>query len=169
MSRPSLDEYYMNMLALVASRSTCSRRAVGAIVTDERGHLIATGYNGVPSKIPHCVDVPCAGATDAKGDTSRCIAIHAETNSIVQAGDRLRDATRMYCTCSPCFSCCKLIATTNIRRIVFRSLYADREGLSLFRALGVQLFRWHDSKDEEFEPITFARHECMCDDHLEVI
>jgi dCMP deaminase len=141
MSRPSLDEYFVKMLDLVATRSTCRRRNVAAILTDETGHLISTGYNGVPAGFPHCTDEPCPGAADAAGDTSKCMAIHAENNAIIQAGGRLRDATRLYCSCSPCFSCTKLILGTNVRTIVVKEVYADTYGIQLLKVKGVKLLQ----------------------------
>lgn len=140
MPRPTLDEYFVKMLDLVASRSTCRRRNVACIITNDKGQIISTGYNGVPSGLPHCIDIPCAGAGDKSGDNTRCLAIHAEQNALLQAGSKLYEATRLYCSCSPCFSCAKLIAGTKIKRIVAKELYADVQGLELLRAAGVNLY-----------------------------
>jgi deoxycytidylate deaminase len=85
----------------------------------------------------HCIDFPCPGAGDKSGDNSKCQAIHAETNAIIQAGDRLKDAAIMYCSTTPCFNCCKLICTTNIKKIFARELYADEQGLELLKLKAV--------------------------------
>jgi dCMP deaminase len=140
--RPNLDEYMFNILDQVASRSTCTRRSVGAIVTDEKGHIIATGYNGVPSGLPHCTDEPCAGAIDISGNNERCLAIHAEQNALLQSGDRVRFATRLYCSCTPCFNCSKLVLGTPIKTVLVQKEYADTRGLELLKRGGVRVFKF---------------------------
>ena len=140
MRRPNIDEYMMNILRVVATRATCARRRVGAVITDEKGHILATGYNGVPSGFPHCTDTPCAGAGDQPGDNTKCCAVHAETNAILQAGDRIAKATRMYCSATPCFSCAKLLIGTPIKVVIAEQLYADRAGLSLLNRGHITVF-----------------------------
>jgi dCMP deaminase len=127
----SIDEYYMRMLTLVASRSTCVRRAVGAIIVNDRNHILATGYNGVPRYMTHCIDEPCKGASDTPGDTSNCMAVHAEQNAILQCHD-MWDAYTLYVSCTPCFVCAKMICNTNIRRIIVAHEYADKRAYDLF-------------------------------------
>lgn len=122
MANLSHDEYYTQMLRLVAQRSTCVRRSVGAIIVDERHRVLSTGYNGVPSGFPHCIDVPCAGAEDLSGDTRRCMAVHAEINAILQC-QRLDLARTMYVSCVPCFECAKAIANTPIHHIIALAPY----------------------------------------------
>jgi len=123
--RPSKDEYFLHMLELVAARSTCIRRTVGAIITDADGIVLATGYNGTPRGFTHCIDRICKGGQDAAGDTSRCMAVHAEQNAIIQCTD-LRRAHTIYVSCSPCFVCAKMIANTSIKRVVCVTEYPDR-------------------------------------------
>lgn len=139
MTRPSLDEYYLAMLKLVASRATCRRRQVAAILTDAKGVLISTGYNGVPSGMPHCIDAPCRGATDQAGNNDNCLAIHAEQNCLLRAGDRLRYAHTLYCSTVPCFNCAKLVVSAGIKKVVAASVYADQRGLELLRQAGVMI------------------------------
>jgi dCMP deaminase len=128
--RPNLDEYMLQLLPLLASRGTCPRRRVAAIVTDESGHLLGTGYNGVAAGFPHCVDIPCPGAIDQPGNNSRCEAQHAEANAILQGGANLIRATRLYCSCTPCFNCAKLIVAAAIPCVVVTELYqGDLSGL----------------------------------------
>lgn len=142
--RPSIEEYFTSMLALVASRATCPRRAVGAIVTDEHGRVLATGYNGVPRRVPHCDDdVPCPGRGDPPGDTSRCMAVHAETNALLQCA-RLDLARVIYVTCVPCFQCAKAIANTPIRRVVVLGDYSESRGADVLQMCGVEVFRLED-------------------------
>jgi len=128
--------YFFNILDQVASRSTCVRRAVGAIITDEEGHILATGYNGPPSDFDHCTDHPCRGAGDKPGDTSNCMAVHAEQNALLQCL-RPELAHTMYCTCVPCFVCAKMIANTKIKTIFAKQSYADERGLDVLLLAGI--------------------------------
>lgn len=128
--RPSIREYFLLMLTLVASRSTCTRRKVGAIIVDENNKVLATGYNGVPKNFPHCIDSPCAGATDTPGNNDNCMAVHAEQNALLQCVDIDR-ARIMYCSCIPCFACAKIIANTKISYVVCIEKYADTRGLAV--------------------------------------
>jgi len=130
------DEYYLQMLDLVAARSTCARRAVGAIITDTKHHILSTGYNGVPSGFTHCIDTPCVGRYDPPGDSSRCMAVHAEQNALLQCS-RLDLAAVMYTSCVPCFTCAKMIVNTHITRVVALKTYADTTGLSVLEAAGI--------------------------------
>lgn len=123
------------MLKLVANRSTCIRRKVGAIITDKEGHVLSTGYNGVPKNFDHCIDVPCLGATDKSGDTSQCMAVHAEQNALLQCSDLSR-ASVMYASCTPCFVCAKMIVNTNIGAIICIEEYADKSGLTVLLEAG---------------------------------
>ncbi len=134
-TRPSKSEYFIQMLHLVASRSTCIRRAVGAIITDKDGHVLSTGYNGVPKSFNHCIDHPCAGAADTPGNTANCMAVHAEANAILQCSDLTRAHT-IYCSCAPCFACAKLISNTSIEKVVCETDYADKRGLNVLLTKG---------------------------------
>lgn len=133
--RLSKTEYFLQMLHLVSARSTCVRRKVGAIITDEDGHVLSTGYNGVPKTFPHCTDRNCSGATDTPGNTDNCMAIHAEANAILQCSD-LNRACTIYCSCSPCFTCAKLIANTNIKRVICQETYSDKRGINILLTKG---------------------------------
>lgn len=124
------------MLDLVAARSTCIRRAVGAIITDEDGHVLSTGYNGVPRDFDHCISVPCIGAGDRPGDNTNCMAVHAEQNALLQCSD-ISSAHTMYCSCVPCFICAKMIANTNIKRIVAKETYSDTRGFDVLMDAGI--------------------------------
>ncbi len=132
--RPTIDAYYASMLKLVASRSTCPRRQVGAIIVDHNGHVVSTGYNGVPSGYPHCIDVPCPGRSDESGNTARCYAVHAEANALLQASS-LEFAHTIYCSTQPCFECCKLIANTGIVNVYYLESYPDTRGIEMLKAL----------------------------------
>jgi len=137
--RLSHDQYYLAMLKLVAQRSTCVRRAVGAIIVDEKNRVLSTGYNGVPSGFQHCSAIhPCAGALDLSGDTRQCMAVHAEQNALLQCS-RLDLAHTLFVSCSPCFTCAKLLANTSIRRVVCLEVYADPLGAFVLEQARVRI------------------------------
>lgn len=138
MTRLTHDEYYLQMLDLVSVRSTCGRRAVGAIIVDQKHRVLSTGYNGVPWGRTHCTDEPCAGRYDVAGNNTRCEAVHAEVNAILQCKN-LDLAWKIYVTCSPCFSCVKMLCNTAIRTIVCIERYTDVYGLQLLQAQGITL------------------------------
>lgn len=131
--RPTHDEYFLKMLSLVAGRSTCARRAVGAIIVTSDHRVLSTGYNGVPKNFHHCTEIPCPGVDDERGNTSRCQAVHAEVNAILQCRD-IDKAYTIYVSCTPCFQCAKMICNTNIQRVVVLEEYADKEGLAMLAA-----------------------------------
>ena len=137
-SRLSKTEYFLKILDLVAARSTCIRRAVGAIITDKEGHVLSTGYNGTPEDFDHCTDNPCRGASDKPGDSSNCMAVHAEANALLQCSQLFRAHT-MYCSCLPCFQCAKMICNTNIEVIIAKERYADTRGLDILLDRGITI------------------------------
>lgn len=137
-SRLDKRDYFLEMLNLVSNRSTCIRRKVGAIITDREGRVLSTGYNGVPRDFDHCIDTPCAGATDKAGDTSSCMAVHAEQNALLQCPD-LNRAHTLYVSCVPCFVCSKMIANTNIEVVICLTDYADQRGKIVLLDRGITL------------------------------
>lgn len=121
--RPDYDSWFMEIALVVSLRSTCARRAVGAVIVDIENRILSTGYNGVPSGVRHCTEVPCEGASLPSGSgLDVCQALHAEQNAIARL-ERVRQAHTLYCTTSPCMMCTKLIAATPIRRIVAMQAY----------------------------------------------
>lgn len=139
MPRPSLDEIYLKILPIQAERATCARRKVAAIITDVRGVVLGTGINGVPAHFPHCTDAPCPGAADEPGNNENCRAVHAEQNAIMQAGDRIEKAWTIYCSCTPCFACAKMICNTPIRRVVVNEPYADERGAAMLKYARIEV------------------------------
>ena len=145
MSRPSWDEYFMRMAVLAASRSTCLRRHVGAVIVKER-MVLSTGYNDTPRGLPNCGEGGCARcASEAPSGTGldTCLCIHAEQNSVVQAayhGVSVAGAT-IYTTHQPCLTCAKLIVNAGIRRIVYAGEYPDPLAAEMIRQAGVTLDR----------------------------
>jgi dCMP deaminase len=133
--RPAWDEYFMHVAETVATRATCPRAIVGAVlVRDHR--ILTTGYNGAPRHVAHCGDVGCEIVND------HCIrAVHAEANAIVQGalhGVGLEGATA-YCTHQPCVGCAKLFISAGVKRIVYRDPYLDPFSQRLLREAGVEL------------------------------
>ncbi len=133
--RASWDEYFMAVAREVASRSTCDRKHVGAVIARDK-MILTTGYNGSVRGLAHCDD---EGHLMEDGHCVRTV--HAEANAIAQAarnGVRL-DAAGIYVTASPCFGCFKLIANSGLQRIVFAEFYRDERIFSLSQQLGIQL------------------------------
>jgi dCMP deaminase len=121
--RISLDESFMTTAFVLSMRSTCQRRRVGCVLIDEHKHIIATGYNGVPSGAPHCIDGGCAGVGLNSGDgLDRCESIHAEQNALLQCSNVMNIHT-VYTTTFPCMHCFKMIANTGCKRLVYYEDY----------------------------------------------
>ncbi|MFW5488433.1 MAG: deoxycytidylate deaminase [Desulfovibrio sp.] len=122
-------EYFMRIAHVVSERSTCLRRKVGAIaVRDKR--ILATGYNGAPAGLKHCLDIGCLREKLQVPSGQRhelCRALHAEQNVIIQAaasGVSLEGAT-LYCTTQPCLICTKMLINVGIRTMYFSESYPD--------------------------------------------
>ena len=133
--RVSWEEYFMNIAREVATRSTCDRKHVGAVIV--RGKTIsATGYNGSIRGLAHCDE---AGH---EMENTHCVrTIHAEANAIVQSarhGVRLEDS-EIYVTASPCYDCFKLIANAGINKIYFGEFYRDEQIMEHAKELGIEL------------------------------
>jgi dCMP deaminase len=141
MTRPSWDEYFMEITHLVARRSTCLRRQVGAVLVKDK-NILATGYNGAPSGVAHCLDVGCLREQMGIPSGERhelCRGLHAEQNAIIQAakhGTNIDDST-LYCTTMPCIICSKMIINAGIRRIVFQEGYADSLAAQMIAESGI--------------------------------
>lgn len=134
--RLSKDEYFTEMASLVSQRATCARRRVGCVLVNSRGHVLATGYNGVPSGSVHCTDTPCAGAGFPSGQgLDHCEAVHAEQNALLQCRD-IFDIETAYVTTMPCMTCTKLLLNTSCQRIVYIESYPHSEATEFWRKNG---------------------------------
>ena len=133
--RASWDEYFMNIAAVVSSRSTCDRKMVGAVIVRDRT-ILSTGYNGSVRGLPHCDEV------GHMMENGHCVAtIHAEANAIIQAaknGVRI-EGGNLYVTASPCWSCFKQCANAGIKRICYGEFYRDERSFEVARQLGIEL------------------------------
>ena len=125
--RPGLDEYFMDIARVVAKRSTCLRRQVGAVIVKGK-QIVSTGYNGAPAGHPHCAEVGCARVGVPSGQRSEiCRAAHAEQNAInfaARYGIPIDGAT-IYTTSYPCSWCAKSIINSGIKEVIFGEDYPD--------------------------------------------
>ena len=144
-NRPSWNTYFMDITRLVAKRSTCLRRAVGAVIVKDR-RILATGYNGAPSNVTHCKDAGCLREklNVPSGEKHElCRGIHAEQNAIIQAayhGVSIKGAT-LYCTNLPCSICAKMIINAGIKTIYYVEGYADSISEDMLKEADIQLIR----------------------------
>jgi len=141
--RPSWDEYFMRIAMEVAKRSTCLRRQVGAVVVLDK-RILATGYNGAPSGLPHCSEVGCLRERLQVPSGQRhelCRGLHAEMNALLQGaryGISMQGAT-LYSTLVPCSLCSKMIINTGIVRVVAAAEYPDTYAREMLIQAGVRL------------------------------
>ncbi len=155
-SRPSWDEYFMQLAGVVSSRSTCLRRRVGALIVRDK-RILATGYNGAPSGIPHCLDVGCLRQqmNIPSGERQElCRGLHAEQNAIIQAGLHgvsLRGGT-IYVTLAPCTTCAKMIINAGLKRVVYRDTYTEDLGMQMMVQAGIEIGQWDDEQRKAVAP-----------------
>ena len=133
MGRVSWERYFMNLAIQAATRSTCPRKHVGAVIVRDKT-ILSTGYNGSVRGAPHCTEAGCLMEND------HCVrTVHAEANALVQAahhGVRLEGA-EIYVTASPCFNCFKLIVNAGIRSVHYGEFYRDDKVLRFAEDLGI--------------------------------
>ncbi len=140
--RPSWDEYFLAITRAVATRATCSRRAVGAVIVKDK-RILSTGYNGAPVGMRHCNHAD--GGDMLNGHCAR--STHAEQNAIVQAaryGISIAGGT-MYCTDHPCLTCAKLAINAGLVRVVYEDAYPDELAAQMLAEARVQLDRMSGS------------------------
>jgi dCMP deaminase len=139
----------MEITRLVARRSTCLRRSVGAVLVKDK-NILATGYNGAPSGVAHCLDVGCLREQLAVVPGERhelCRGLHAEQNAIIQAakhGTNINGAT-LYCTTMPCIICSKMLINAGILRIVYAQGYPDQLAEEMIEEAGIEAKRFDES------------------------
>lgn len=141
--RPTWDEYFIGIADLVSKRSSCLRRRVGAVLVKDK-NILATGYNGVPSKIRHCSEVGCIRQklNIPSGERHElCRGLHAEQNAFLQAalhGTSVKGAS-LYSTTQPCIICAKMIINAGISEIVIRGDYPDKMSKDLLHEARVKV------------------------------
>ncbi|OIN96003.1 MAG: cytidine deaminase [Deltaproteobacteria bacterium CG1_02_45_11] len=150
--RPAWKTYFMEIAELVAKRSTCLRRAVGAVIVKDK-RILSTGYNGAPSGIKHCIDTGCLREKLNVASGKRhelCRGIHAEQNAIIQAafyGVSIKGGT-LFCTNLPCSICAKMIINAGLEKIYYKSGYADSLSLEMLQEAGVKVIKLDNSNQE---------------------
>lgn len=150
--RVSWQTYFMNMAIHASTRSTCTRRQIGAVLVREN-HIVSTGYNGSPKGQAHCLDVGCLRdelSIPSGTQHEICRAAHAEQNALAQAayhGITTKD-TILYCTASPCSICAKMLINAGIREIYYMEEYTDECARKILMGAGVCLI--HKPEKLEF-------------------
>jgi dCMP deaminase len=141
--RPSWDAYFMRMAFLVAERSTCLRRRVGAVIVKDK-RILTTGYNGAPRGLRHCGETGCLREKLNIPSGQRqeiCRGLHAEQNAIIQAaifGVNI-DGSMIYTTNFPCITCAKMIINAGIKKIVYADDYPDELSKDMLAESKVEL------------------------------
>ena len=144
LARPPWENYFMEIARVVATRSSCLRRQVGAVVVKNR-QILATGYNGVPRGLRHCDEVGCLRQQLGVPSGERhelCRGLHAEQNAIIQAayhGVAISGA-EIYCTHQPCAVCAKMLVNADIVAVYFSGSYPDSLAMEVFEEAGIKLF-----------------------------
>ncbi|MBU4346838.1 MAG: cytidine/deoxycytidylate deaminase family protein [Candidatus Omnitrophica bacterium] len=142
-NRPSWDEYFLEVACLVSKRATCLRRRVGAVLVKDK-KILATGYNGAPSGLKHCIDIGCLREKLKIPSGQRhelCYGLHAEQNVILQAalyGTSTKDSI-LYITNQPCIICAKMLINAGIKEIVTSAGYPDRLAKQFLKAAGIKI------------------------------
>jgi dCMP deaminase len=141
--RPTIDEYFIQFANLAATRSTCIRRQVGAVLVRNK-HILSTGYNGAPANMDHCTTKTCLRLTTGVKPGERhelCRGVHAEQNAIIQCalhGLSSRNST-LYVTHSPCTICAKMLINAGVKRVVIKRKYPDEDGIQLLKESRVEI------------------------------
>lgn len=145
MSRVDWNKYFISIAKTVATRSTCIRKHVGAVIVKDK-NILATGYNGSICRLPHCDDV---GHMMSDGHCVRTV--HAEVNAIIQAaknGTSINGAV-IYVTASPCWECFKCIANAGIKEVYFSEFYRDKRIFEAALELDIGLLHVKDESEKE--------------------
>jgi len=126
----------MNLVNVVATRSTCVRRKVGCVLVDWHKNVVATGYNGVPRGTDHCIDCPCPGAQSKSGtNLDMCRSIHAEANALMQCSN-VNDARTAYVTASPCVHCARMLLNSGVKHVIYGVEYPHPEAFFEWQGTG---------------------------------
>lgn len=152
--RPGWNQYFLELATLVASRSTCLRRQVGAVlVRNER--IISTGYNGAPRGLGHCLELGCLREEMQIPSGHRyelCRGVHAEQNAIINAafyGVSTQD-TVLYCTNQPCLICARMIINAGIVKVVHRGNFDDKLAIQFLQEAGIEIVEIPLAIEKEF-------------------
>ncbi|MHC4914248.1 MAG: deoxycytidylate deaminase [Planctomycetota bacterium] len=144
-SRPSWDDYFLKIAGDVAERATCLRRHVGAVLVRDK-RILATGYNGAPRNVAHCLEAGCLREEMNVPSGQRhelCRGVHAEMNALLQCAFHGVESggSTLYSTSVPCSLCSKMIVNAGVKRVVYLGEYPDDLGRELLSEAGVELVR----------------------------
>lgn len=150
--RPTWNEYFLGIAVAAKARANCPRGAYGAVITNKEHHILGMGYNGTPSSAPNCndnssTDEYCHGANDPSGDYSRCRAIHAEINAILNASNQ-QEAIAIYITGMPCSDCAKVLANTKIEEVHYVADKERPQTKEILEGAGKKLFSYTQTSME---------------------
>ncbi|NPA24508.1 MAG: cytidine deaminase [Deltaproteobacteria bacterium] len=142
-ARPDWQTYFMDIANLVASRSTCIRRQVGAVIVKDN-RILSTGYNGTPTGIRHCLERGCLRDELNIPSGQRhelCRGLHAEQNAIIQAAYHgvSIEAGGIYCTNQPCIICAKMIINAGLKKVIIRDAYPDELATEMLAEAGLKV------------------------------
>ncbi len=141
--RPDWDHYFMEMAEVVAKRSTCLRRQVGAVLVKDR-RVLTSGYNGAPSGMAHCAETGCLRQqlnVPSGQQHEMCRGLHAEQNAIIQAalhGISIKDSM-LYVTHQPCVICGKMMINAGVKTVIMKDAYPDELSEKMLREAGITL------------------------------
>lgn len=142
-NRLGWDAYFLEIAEVIAKRSTCLRRKVGALLVKDK-HILSTGYNGAPKGMAHCREVGCLREELNIPSGYRhelCRGLHAEQNAVIQAavhGVSIKGAT-LYVTAQPCSICAKILINAEVEKIVVADGYPDGLALNLLKEAGIEI------------------------------
>jgi len=150
--RPSWDAYFMQIAHLVATRATCPRRSVGAVLVRDK-RILCTGYNGAPQGLPHCPELgPTHDWPIGCLRAGHCMrALHAEQNALLQAAKigTPCEGAAIYVTLQPCNNCAKMLINAGIVRVIYEGDYPDEFSQELFRDAKMDVMRYRDGALEQ--------------------
>jgi dCMP deaminase len=141
--RPSWDEYFMNLAEIAGTRSTCLRHKLGAVMVKDK-RILATGYNGAPRGIDHCLEVGCLRDKQKIPSGTHheiCMGVHAEQNLVIQAAlhGASTEGSSVFLTHAPCAVCAKILINAGVKRIIYKNHYPDKFAKKLLRKAKVKL------------------------------
>lgn len=151
-ARPTWEEYFFGIAKEAAKRSTCLRRQVGAVLVKDK-RILATGYNGAPIGVRHCLDIGCLREQQGVASGHRhelCRGLHAEQNAIIQAalhGVSVKGSS-LFCTHQPCSLCVKMLINAGVEELIFMEGYPDELALELLDEAGVKYHLWPQADKE---------------------
>lgn len=143
--RISFNDWIMEITEVVAKRSTCVRRKIGAVIVKDK-NIVSTGYNGSPTDTAHCLDIGCMREEQkiASGTMhEKCRALHGEMNAILQCAKHGKscDGATIYVNMQPCIICSKMIINAGIKKVIYKGDYPDEDSLTMLNEAGIEIIK----------------------------